>query len=218
MPNNEGYSTNAPLSSQTALLQRPGICPSGPGSSNSLSTANRLPNSMSSTRCTAVPACCISWIASRDSSYFRESFPLRNENTRICRSGKEKVTKEEESGESVIHVGVDFVYSNNYNLSHSKKMLVTFLNSYRSVSLLYFQSFETFLGNEKGSTGCQYSTKPPSSAEITVSYLSLYYKISSSTFCFYWIKDEKGRTAITWMGKRCIEVIVSIGVSPPRPS
>ena len=49
------------------------------------------------------------------------------------------------------------------------------MNSYRSVSLLYFQSFGTFLGNEKGSAGCQYSTKPPSSAEITVSYLSLYY-------------------------------------------
>jgi hypothetical protein len=29
---------------------------------------------------------------------------------RICRSGRENVTNEEESGESVIHVGVVFVY------------------------------------------------------------------------------------------------------------
>jgi hypothetical protein len=88
-----------------------------------------------------------------------------------------------------MHVGVDFAYFNSYNLSHSKNGIwITFLNSYRSVSLLYFQSFGTFLGNEKGSVGCQYSTKPPSSAEITVSYLSLYYK-NSSTFCFYWMKD-----------------------------
>ncbi len=99
---------NAPLSSQIALLHRPGTRPSGPGSSNSFSTANRRPNSMSSTLYTAVPACCISWIAARDSSYFRVNFPVRNEKIRICRSGKEKVTKEDESGDNVMQVGVDF--------------------------------------------------------------------------------------------------------------
>lgn len=34
---------------------------------------------------------------------------MRKEKTRTWRSGKEKVTKEEESGERVMQVGVDFV-------------------------------------------------------------------------------------------------------------
>jgi hypothetical protein len=110
MPNNVGYNIKAPLSSHKALFQRPGIFPSGPGSSNSLSTANRRPNSMSSTLYTAVPACCISWIAERDSSYLRVSLPDNMEKTRICRSGRENVTKDDESGDSTRHVGVDFDY------------------------------------------------------------------------------------------------------------
>lgn len=52
----------------------------------------------------------------------------------------------------------------------------TFLNSYKSVSLLYFHRLGTFFGSPKGSVGCQYSMNPPSSAEITVSYRSLYWK------------------------------------------
>jgi len=108
IPNNVGYSTKAPLSSHTALIHAPGTFPSGPGSSSSFSTARRRPNSMSSTLYTAVPACCISWIAASDSSYFLVIFPVKNEKVRICRSGRENVTNDDESGESVIHVGVDF--------------------------------------------------------------------------------------------------------------
>jgi hypothetical protein len=55
-----------------------------------------------------VLACCISWIAASDSLYFLVIFPVKNEEIRICRSGRENVTKDNESGESVIHVGVDF--------------------------------------------------------------------------------------------------------------
>ena len=107
IPNKVGYSTKAPLSSHTALIQAPGTFPSGPGSSSSFSTARRRPNSMSSTLYTAVPACCISWIAASDSSYFLVILPVRNENIRICRSGREKVTNDNESGERVMQVGVD---------------------------------------------------------------------------------------------------------------
>jgi hypothetical protein len=107
IPNKVGYSTNAPLSSHTALIQAPGTFPSGPGSSSSFSTARRRPNSISSTLYTAVPACCISWIAASDSSYFLVILPVRNEKIRICRSGREKVTNDCESGDSVMQVGVD---------------------------------------------------------------------------------------------------------------
>jgi len=55
-----------------------------------------------------VPACCISCIVVRDSSYFLEIFPVRKLKIRICRSGREKVTKEDESGERVMQVGTDF--------------------------------------------------------------------------------------------------------------
>jgi len=53
--------------------------------------------------------------------------------------------------------------------------LLTRLNSYKSVSLLNFQSPGIVAGSPKGSTGCQYSTDPPSSAEMTKSNLGLYY-------------------------------------------
>ena len=53
-------------------------------------------------------------------------------------------------------------------------MKITFLKSYKSVSVLYDHNRETFFGGSKGSVGDQYSTKPCSSVEITVSYLSLY--------------------------------------------
>lgn len=51
---------------------------------------------------------------------------------------------------------------------------LTFLNSYRSVVLLNAHSPGTFFGSSNGSLDCQYSINPPSSAEITQSYLSLY--------------------------------------------
>ena len=41
-------------------------------------------------------------------SYFLVSFPIKNEEMRICRLGRENVMNDDESGESVIHVGVDF--------------------------------------------------------------------------------------------------------------
>ena len=47
-------------------------------------------------------------MAPSDSSYFFVIFPVKNEKMRICRSGRENVMKDDESGESEIHVGVDF--------------------------------------------------------------------------------------------------------------
>jgi hypothetical protein len=47
-------------------------------------------------------------MAGSDSSYFLVIFPVKNEKMRICRSGKENVINDAESGERVIHVGVDF--------------------------------------------------------------------------------------------------------------
>jgi len=44
----------------------------------------------------------------KDSSYFREILPDRKLKIRICRSGREKVTKEAESGDRVMQVGTDF--------------------------------------------------------------------------------------------------------------
>lgn len=110
IPSNVGYKTNVPLSSHTALVHIAGMRPSGPGISSSLSTASRLPNSMSSTRWTDVLACCISWIAFNDSSYFRVSLPVRKENMRIWRSGRENVTNEDESGERVMQAGFDLAW------------------------------------------------------------------------------------------------------------
>ena len=55
-----------------------------------------------------VPACCISWIAVSDSLYFLVIFPVKNEEIRICWSGRENVTKDNESRESVIHVSINF--------------------------------------------------------------------------------------------------------------
>ena len=49
-------------------------------------------------------------MAASDSSYLRVSLPLRKEKTRIWRSGREKVTKEAESGERVMQVGVDLCW------------------------------------------------------------------------------------------------------------
>jgi len=51
--------------------------------------------------------------------------------------------------------------------------ILTFLNSYKSVALLNDHMPGMLLGNPNGSAGFQYSTNPPSSADITVSYLSL---------------------------------------------
>jgi hypothetical protein len=48
-------------------------------------------------------------MASSDSSYFLVNLPSRKEKMRICLSGKENVTNDEESGDNVMHVGVDFV-------------------------------------------------------------------------------------------------------------
>lgn len=51
---------------------------------------------------------------------------------------------------------------------------LTFLNSYKSVALLNSHMPLIPVGSSQGSVGCQYSRKPPSSAEMTVSYRSLY--------------------------------------------
>ena len=133
---------------------------------------------MSSTLYTAVPACCISWVAASDSSYFLVIFPVKNEKMRTCRSGRENVTNDDESGESVIHVGVDFDwkgFSREWGYEDEKRARRTFLNSYKSVWVLNDHNPGTLFGNSNCSPGLQYSTKPPSSAEMTQSNLSLYY-------------------------------------------
>lgn len=90
----------------------------------SLSTAKRLPNSISSSfieipagpdseeDCTCtVPACCSSWIAASVSSYFRNSLPVLKEKIRMCRSVRsEVVVKYRPSGEKVSELGRDFVW------------------------------------------------------------------------------------------------------------
>jgi hypothetical protein len=105
MPNIVGYSKNPPVSSHAVV---PIPCPTF---SSSLSTAKRLPNSMSSILNTAVPACCISWIAWRDSSYCRVFLPVRKEKMRIWRSGRERVEKWVPEGEKVREVGMDLAYT-----------------------------------------------------------------------------------------------------------
>ena len=49
-------------------------------------------------------------MAGSDSSYFRVSFPVKKEKTRIWRSGSENVENEEKSGERVTQVGMDLDY------------------------------------------------------------------------------------------------------------
>ena len=52
---------------------------------------------------------------------------------------------------------------------------LTFLNSYKSVADLYSKSMD--LGSSVGAVGSQYSTMPPTSAEITQSYTGLYWQM-----------------------------------------
>ena len=86
------------------------------------------------------------------------------------------MTKEFESGEQVMQVGIDFDYIvvSDRSAQKMRTKMNTFLNSYKSVVLLYDQRPGTFFGKSNGSMGCQYSMNPPSSADNTVSYLSLY--------------------------------------------
>lgn len=117
MPTKLGYSTKFPVSSHVAFSLR---AASMLRSVSSLSTASRLPNSISSNFMlnplsasvlfAAVPACCSPWMADSVSSYLRYSFPLRKVKTRICRSERrEVVTKCVPEGEKVILFGNDFV-------------------------------------------------------------------------------------------------------------
>lgn len=89
---------------------------------------------------------------------------------RTCRSGRENVTNDLESGERVMHVGIDFALRALVRTQFfSSQRRHTFLNSYKSVELLNDHMPGTFFGNSKGSMGCQNSINPFSSAEITVS-------------------------------------------------
>ena len=150
-----------PLSSHTAFI----VARACSSASISFSMASRRPNSISSTRYTAVPACCISWIAWRLSSYLRVIFPPRKLNTRICRSIALSTTNCVWSGERVMLVGV----------------VRDFLNSYRSVDDLKDQN-PSAVGGSQGSCGRQYSRKPEVSAERTVSWKSEYYGRSRKRF------------------------------------
>jgi len=68
----------------------------------------------------------------------------------------------------------------------------TFLNSYKSVWLLNDHNPGTLFGKSNCSLGLQYSTKPPSSAEMTQSNLSLYYLEVSDHDCRSHYKNEGG--------------------------
>ena len=60
-----------------------------------------------------MPACCISVIVAKDSSYVRYSFPVANSKTRTFRSGNEKVANLWPDGEMVIDAAAlfDFLIS-----------------------------------------------------------------------------------------------------------
>ena len=143
------------------------------------------------------------------------------EKIRICRSGSEKVTNDDESGESVLHVGVDLDYSWHRSRQwapNSSASTRTFLNSYKSVVLLNDQSPGIFFGSSNGSLGCQYSTNPPSSAEIIQSYLSLYYRATGQSTNSVPPPTGEVLTVMTCTGKRWSLSTVSRGWSLPRPS
>lgn len=146
-----------PLSSHTAFAVR--SAPPGPewSRSSSRSIASRRPKSMSSSLNTAVPACCISLAASRLSSYVRVNLPVSVLKMCTLRSGRAMALKCRWSGDSVMDAAIVRV----------------FLNWNRSVALLYCHIPGT-AGTLHGSDGCQYSTKPASSAEMTTSNLDEY--------------------------------------------
>ena len=78
-----------------------------------------------------------------------------------------------EFGENVREVGVVFVFDVDLQSENARRCCMykkqrTFLNSYKSVELLYSHIPLDF-GGSKGSLGCQYSRKPVWSAETTVS-------------------------------------------------
>lgn len=56
-----------------------------------------------------------------------------------------------------------------------QELCFTFLNSNKSVRLLKSHIRGISFGRSNGAKGCQYSMNPFSSADMTVSYLSLYY-------------------------------------------
>jgi hypothetical protein len=136
IPNNVGYSTNAPLSSHTILVHAPGTFPSGPGSSSSF-----LPQATTKHYILNLVHGCTGLLHLLNSCEGLLVLPIslvKNEKIRICRSGRENVTKDDESGESVIHVGVDFdckrsVGGDERQLRTERKR--TFLNSYKSVTI-----------------------------------------------------------------------------------
>lgn len=124
MPTKLGYKMKLPVSSQAAFSL---LAVSPDRSVNSLSTANRRPNSISSSfmlmtaddddeelsavaAAADVPACCSSCMAVNVSSYLRCNFPLRKLNIRTCLSERmDVVMKCDPVGENVRELGRDFV-------------------------------------------------------------------------------------------------------------
>lgn len=116
MPSSVGYRTNFPPSSHAAvptptLAGVPFLTASSAVRSNSRSTANLLPNSIESSLLPAVPACCISCVAVRLSSYWRWRRPERKLKVVRRSSGRERMAKDSPVGERVRETGVDFVCS-----------------------------------------------------------------------------------------------------------
>src|SRR5271156_3749122 len=118
--------------------------------SNSRSAANLPPNVIVSSRNGDSGTSCASVILVILSSYFLISFPVRNVNSRICRSGNDCTANLSPSREKVRDAGTDF----------------DFLKSYRSVLDL---KSNTSMGFTKSPLGCQYSIIPPVSTDTTQS-------------------------------------------------
>lgn len=114
--------------------------------------ASRRPKSMSSSLNTAVPACCISLVADKLSSYVRLNLPVRVLKMCTSRLGRARAAKLFWSGAKVMDVG----------------RVRVFLKWKRSVEDLYCH-MPGIAGTLHGSLGCQYSTNPASSADTTTS-------------------------------------------------
>src|SRR5271155_2441586 len=149
MPSRDPYKMKLPDSSKMMFTLRWVDWPS-----TSRSVAILRPNSVSSSFASAVPACCMAVIVSRDSSYDRYILPVLKSNTRILRSGNEYVANCCPEGDMVIHDGADLAFFK------SNKLVEDFI-------------LKTVSGFSKLSRGVQYSIMPDSSAETTQSYTGL---------------------------------------------
>ena len=138
------------------------------------------------------------------------------------REGRERIAKEVEVGERDRETGVDFFYritryQDQRCITRRDDDERTFLNSYNPVSDFVVHS--TASGFSKVPLGSQYSIIPPTSIEMTVSYLALYYQDKTkSEIASLETREGRGRTTMRCTLARCRFSSVCNGVPSPRPS